>query len=366
MDCNNEYFTSYEDLEIHRLMLDDSSRTETYRMAIDNNKEYFRNRVVMDVGCGTGILSLFCAQAGAKKVYAVEASNIAIIAKEIIKENGFENVVEVIQGKVEDIELPNNIKVDAIVSEWMGFYLLHEGMLNSVLAARDKFLKNGGEMFPESATMYVAPCSVPSLYHKWKEFHGVSMGAFAKYLRMEKHNKPEIMQVQSEDLLGDKVSFGWINLKEDNVTDLQTFKIEHVVGVNRNGKYQGLCIWFDCTFPQLSEEFEQIVLSTSPQSPSTHWKQTVILLPEEQDVEDGEPIAFQLDMFRDNLNERRYNIQVSLLDPNEVEHPVPCSCDMTKCILTKAFIMQQVEQPVQKITHEENSNNILEYDDIDD
>lgn len=70
----------------------------------------------------------------------------------------FTIILQVINSKVEDIELPNNIKVDAIVSEWMGFYLLHEGMLDSVLLSRDKFLKENGQMFPETACIYVAPC----------------------------------------------------------------------------------------------------------------------------------------------------------------------------------------------------------------
>lgn len=71
----------------------------------------------------------------------------------------FVNKLQVFHSKVEDLVLPGDIKVDAIVSEWMGFYLLHEGMLDSVIAARDKFLKPGGKMFPESAVIYVAPCS---------------------------------------------------------------------------------------------------------------------------------------------------------------------------------------------------------------
>lgn len=76
-------------------MLEDYTRTETYRKAIQDHEECFKNKTVMDVGCGTGILSVFCAQAGAKKVYAVEASNIANIAKEVVKENNFEEVIEV-------------------------------------------------------------------------------------------------------------------------------------------------------------------------------------------------------------------------------------------------------------------------------
>ena len=77
-------------------MLEDSVRTPKYREAIVENPTNFRGKVVMDVGCGSGILSIFAAQAGAKKVYACEASGAAEIARTLIKANGFENVIEVI------------------------------------------------------------------------------------------------------------------------------------------------------------------------------------------------------------------------------------------------------------------------------
>ena len=85
----------------------------------------------MDVGSGTGLLSLFCAQAGAKHVYAIEASEgIYELSKAIIKANLMSDKITVINGEVEKIELPNGVeKVDIIVSEWMGVYLLHESML---------------------------------------------------------------------------------------------------------------------------------------------------------------------------------------------------------------------------------------------
>jgi len=60
-------------------------------------------------------------------------------AKLIIEANKFSNVIEVIKGKIEEIELPE--KVDVIISEWMGYFLLYESMLDSVLFARDKWLK---------------------------------------------------------------------------------------------------------------------------------------------------------------------------------------------------------------------------------
>jgi len=73
----NYYFNSYSNLNIHEEMLKDSVRTLTYKNAIMNNAHIFKDKVVMDVGCGTGILSIFAAKAGAKHVYAVDYANIA-------------------------------------------------------------------------------------------------------------------------------------------------------------------------------------------------------------------------------------------------------------------------------------------------
>ncbi|XP_072942719.1 uncharacterized protein Art8 [Epargyreus clarus] len=363
----NEYFSSYEDLEVHRLMLEDSPRTEAYKKAIFNNKSYFANKVVMDIGCGTGILSVFCAQAGAQKVFAVEASEVANIAKEVVKENNFDNVIEVIHSKVEDVVLPNNMKVDIIVSEWMGFYLLHEGMLDSVIVARDKFLKENGVMFPESAVIYVAPCSVPTLYDKWRDLYGVSLSTFAAHLRKSKSDKPEIMQIKANDLLADEVALCWVDLKEDKVSDLDSYSIQHVIGARKDAKYQGICVWFECNFPKLtSGDGERVVLSTGPESEQTHWKQTVIMLPAEQEVVEGEPIAFQLDMKRDKMNSRRYNLELTLLDPDTADHPIPCNCYMTKCILIKTVMSQQNREPLNQSNTSGQSQDILEDDDIDD
>ena len=74
-------------------MLKDSVRTDSYRDFIYENKRLFKDKVVLDVGCGTGILSMFCAKAGAKQVIAVDNSNIIDRAKEIVWENGFGDVI---------------------------------------------------------------------------------------------------------------------------------------------------------------------------------------------------------------------------------------------------------------------------------
>lgn len=76
-------------------MIQDFARTEAYKNAILSNRAVFEGKTVLDVGAGTGILSIFCAQAGASKVYAVEASKTAELARRLVVENHFTNVIEV-------------------------------------------------------------------------------------------------------------------------------------------------------------------------------------------------------------------------------------------------------------------------------
>src|SRR5258708_5265617 len=82
-------------------------------------------------------------------------SSIINKAKEIVKVNGLANKITLLQGKMEEVKLPYD-QVDIIVSEWMGYFLLYESMLDTVLYARDKYLKKGGLIFPDKATIWMA------------------------------------------------------------------------------------------------------------------------------------------------------------------------------------------------------------------
>ncbi len=110
------YFNSYSSFYIHEEMIKDYVRTNSYRKAIENNPEAFKDKIVLDIGCGTGILSIFAARAGAKHVYGIEFADIADYAKEIVKRNGFEDKITIIKSKVEEAVLPVQ-KVDIIISE---------------------------------------------------------------------------------------------------------------------------------------------------------------------------------------------------------------------------------------------------------
>jgi protein arginine N-methyltransferase 1 len=97
----------------------------------------------------------FAVKAGAKHVIGVDMSTIIDKAKEIVECNGMSDKITLLQGKMEEVVLPFD-KVDIIISEWMGYFLLYESMLDTVLYARDKYLVKDGLIFPDKATIFMA------------------------------------------------------------------------------------------------------------------------------------------------------------------------------------------------------------------
>lgn len=168
------YFSSYADSgmhnntpqtlsEIHEIMLKDTVRTNAYRDYVYANKHLFAGKTVLDVGCGTGILSLFCSRAGAAQVYAVDNSTIISKARAIAEENSISNIT-FLEGRIEDLLQVSplaNVKVDIIISEWMGYFLLFESMLDCVIRARDVLAKRNPDiiMAPAKSSISIAALS---------------------------------------------------------------------------------------------------------------------------------------------------------------------------------------------------------------
>lgn len=161
------YFDGYSHIGIHETMLRDFSRTSAYADALNNNSEFLKDKIVLDVGCGTGILSLLAARAGAKKVIGVDMSSIISRSRRVVEKNGFKDIITLIRGKIEDITLPleEGEEIDIIVSEWMGYGLYFENMLPAVLYARDRYLRKDAlpcNIIPSHASLFIETISINS------------------------------------------------------------------------------------------------------------------------------------------------------------------------------------------------------------
>jgi len=157
--------------------LRDRAKVEAFKEAIDRVKHLVRGKVVLDVGSGVGILSLLAAKAGAKMVYALELPGMADLAEQVAHLNT--SRIQVVQGKVEEVDDGVVPMVDVIISDWMGHALFHESLISSVLAARDRWLVQDGLMLPDKATLHLAATNLRVAESKdwWGNVHGFDMGS---------------------------------------------------------------------------------------------------------------------------------------------------------------------------------------------
>uniref|UniRef100_A0A7S0HMX5 Methyltransferase domain-containing protein n=1 Tax=Hanusia phi TaxID=3032 RepID=A0A7S0HMX5_9CRYP len=308
--ASDDYFHSYSDLSVHELMLRDQPRLTAYSDCIEKNAHLFQSKVVLDVGCGTGILSLFAARAGARKVYAVEASEMHKKAETLIKENGYSDTIEIIHDVVENVKLPE--KVDVIISEWMGFYLLHESMLASVIDARERLLKEGGIVIPSTGKIYICPVAMEHFRKQhvdyWKAYHGFDFSSIGDEIMTAKMSTPFVEQISSSELLSRPQEFTNIDFNKVETAELVSLTGDFSFEVERTAQMAGFAFWFDCDFT-LESSFP-IILDTSPSSEPTHWKQTTVFLGVFADVQKGEQVEVKVTMQQDDMNPRHYSISI--------------------------------------------------------
>ena len=379
--AQEEYFKSYGNIGVHELMIKDKPRTLAYKQFMEKNVNLIKDKVVLDVGAGTGILSLFAARSGAKKVYAVEASDIGTLCEAIVKANKYERVITVIKGVVENVELPE--KVDVIISEWMGFYLLHESMLESVLYARDKWLKEDGIMLPSHAAIYACPVNM-SEYCKenidcWTDVYDFDFTPLFEQKVAALLQQPTVVHLNEKQLLSKRELLARYDMKTMEVTEIEEIEEQMSFVVNADSELHGFALWFDVRFtPDLTDEqygltcMEKVklekdeessktavnavngshvchvTLDTSPFVPETHWKQTVCFLPATVSVKNSETIYCKISLRQETSNKRHYNISLEMLEDfessgsdleeDEEDHPVPCNCGSGRCNLILAIM----------------------------
>ena len=154
---NLDFITNQQVPLWHIPMMNDDERNNAYLKAIKSaikNNEY-----VLEIGTGSGLLSMMAIDAGAKKVITCEVSKpIAEAAKKIIKTNGHSNRIEVINKKSTELNIQTDIerKADLIISEILSSEFVGEGVQRSLSDANQRLIKENGRMIPEAGEIKIA------------------------------------------------------------------------------------------------------------------------------------------------------------------------------------------------------------------
>jgi protein arginine N-methyltransferase 1 len=265
----------------YKALIADSARTGAYQRAISETVKY--GDVVVDLGTGTGILAFFACQAGAKKVYAIEKQEIIEVAREIARANNLEKRIVFIRDISTEVTLPE--KADVLLSELIGNFAYTENLLHFVLDARDRFLKKNGALIPSSINLFIVPVEAPKIYDEaafWNQnLYGIN------FLPVHKVNINSLhqCQIEADSFLSRPVLIKQIDLNKIREPDeLYLDKTASFV-VDRPGILHGLAGWFDI---HLSEN---VLLSTSPASPVTHWESTFFPIEKPIKVAKGDAVG---------------------------------------------------------------------------
>lgn len=263
----------------------------------------------MDVGAGSGLLSFFALQGGAAFVAAVEPSDMAPVIRNIARQNfDWSDRMRVLNCTVEDLHRDTQLKAsmwltkdkcmrklgindeavmekeeekekfDVIISEPIGTFLFNERMWESVLFARDKFLKPGGKLYPGRSKLFVAPFQDHALRYEisqkstfWdnEDFMGIDISAGQIKAEQDALRMPVVDYIDPEFLLapGKSVEF---DFEKCTLEEVENFDIEFEFDIEKTGMIDGIAGWFDCFFDGPAKN---VTLSTAPGLPGTHWYQ---------------------------------------------------------------------------------------------
>ena len=264
-------------------LLLDKARCDAYREAIHRTVK--PGDVVVDLGAGTGLLSFFALQAGARRVYAMEMSRIAEAAAELIEANGFQDRVTLIRKNSKKVRLPE--RCDILVTETLSAFCFDaENIIEFVADARERFLKPGARIIPESADTFLMPFSsdafgagrLPPLYYDL-DFKPFSKRLFNTCGLVRASGQPFIS-------LSRPTPFYHIDFRKDTRNPGRTFAPFRIIA---DGRLDGFLGWFEAHL------CEGVTLSNSPYLPPTHWWQLYLPLLEQPHYRAGQTILLYLD-----------------------------------------------------------------------
>ncbi len=276
----------YDDLpaelfDFHHSLLVDEVRTTSFLRAL--LQQIRPGDVVVDVGAGTGVLSMFAVIAGASRVYAIEHGPMAEVAREIARRNGVENRVTIINDWSTEATLPE--LADVLVTETIGNIGFEEGILTWVLDATKRLLKPDGTIVPERISLVAA--AVESR-HDYAEI---------AHLRQPVHELDfsALSDLATHSILWTDLSPVSVVTEAATVTSVDLAAIEHqdvagsiTVNARRDALVQGIGCWF------VADIAPGISMSNQPPTATPSWNQGFLPLPEPLNVEAEDPLTIEI------------------------------------------------------------------------
>ncbi len=278
----SNYRMSYRDVAMHKVMLQDVVRTDAYEKSV--NEVIRPDHCVLDFGCGTGILAMFAARAGARKVIAVDRSPFVKTAKDIALANHFDNI-DFYHDDDQSLQLDE--KVDVLVSEWMGHCLFYEAMLEPLLAVRDRYLAKGGIMIPAEVSLHVGLVCDEDLLDDLSFLRDRPYEINFSPIAHVPFQQTDLVTLDPESILEKTAHMGSLNMHTISRADTPRV-FTGTVTPNKKTEIFALCGWFSS---QLSPG---VIFGTGPNDMPTHWDQILFPLPEPLTVDPSRELSITI------------------------------------------------------------------------
>ena len=296
--------TPLDILEFHHSMLADEVRTETFRQAI--TQEVQPGDVVLDIGCGTGILTYFACLAGARRVYAVEHGDILSLAQMFCRQNGFADRVVFFDDWSTKITLPE--PVDVLVTETIGNIGFEEGIVSWVLDAKKRHLKENGRVLPRTLSLCAVPVQTQDDYvdvSRWdNDYFALDFSA----ARSVAANNLMWTTFGSKHFLSEPATLLSVNLQQ---VDKEVFSMARSFQISQDGIMHGIGGWFE------SEIAPGIHLTNKPKNETPSWNHVLLPLERPLKVKRGDMVEMSIQI---RSNASQWHWQVTPCSPSRNGH----------------------------------------------
>lgn len=276
----------------HWEMLHDEERSELYDKAIAHVVS--PDHLVLDVGTGSGLLSMMAARSGARQIVACEGQPaVADVARRVIRKAGHDDVITVVPKMSTAMRVPDDLprRADVLVTETVDCALLGEGILPAIAHAREHLLTRDAVIMPCGGRVFAQLVESTSLYHKNHvgQLYGFDFTDFNQLSSIEYFDSR--IRHHEHRALSEPIEVFRFDFYRDTA---EPRRAEFVVPLSAAGTCHAVVFWFEL------ELLPGISLTNSPSTPNSHWKQAVQCLPTPIHVQPDEPLL--LDARHDGVN----------------------------------------------------------------